>query len=158
MAVNFVLNGTRVSFDGDGETPLLWAIREDFGLRGTKFGCGKGLCGACSVHLDNNAVRSCSVPMSGVEGSHVRTIEGLGTPSALHPVQQAWLEIDVPQCGFCQPGQIMAVASLLRTNPAPSDQDISDEITNICRCGTYRKIRAAIKRAQVLIGEQKIPR
>lgn len=151
MAIEFTVNDRRVRFAGDGDTPLLWALREDLGLFGTKFGCGKGLCGACTVHLDDNAVRSCSVPVSAVRGAKVRTIEGLGSPAALHPVQQAWLEIDVPQCGFCQPGQIMAAASLLRNNPAPSDQDISNEMTNLCRCGTYRKIRAAIHRAQALI-------
>lgn len=153
MTIAFTINGKRARFGGDGDTPLLWAIREDLGLRGTKFGCGKGLCGACTVHLDDNAVRSCSVPVSAVAGLHVRTIEGMGTAAALHPVQQAWLEIDVPQCGFCQPGQIMAAASLLRTNPAPSDQQISDEMTNLCRCGTYSKIRAAIHRAQALIAQ-----
>ncbi len=155
MAVTFTLNGRHARFDGEGDTPLLWALREDMGLRGTKFGCGKGLCGACTVHLDDAAVRSCSVPMSAVEGTKVRTIEGLGSVGALHPVQQAWLEIDVPQCGFCQPGQIMAAASLLRANPQASDQDISDEMTNLCRCGTYRKIRAAIHRAQVLMAAAK---
>lgn len=158
MVVTFTLNGKPATFNGDGETPLLWAIREDLELRGTKFGCGRGLCGACTVHLGDTAVRSCSVPMNTVEGITVRTIEGLGTPDALHPVQQAWLEIDVPQCGFCQPGQIMAAVSLLRTNPAPSDQDIADGMTNICRCGTYTKIRAAIRRAQGLLGEEAVRR
>ncbi|MFZ4747047.1 MAG: (2Fe-2S)-binding protein [Sphingomonas sp.] len=151
MPIEFNVNGRRVRFAGDGDTPLLWALREDLGLRGTKFGCGKGLCGACTVHLDDTAVRSCSIPVSAVKGARVRTIEGLGSAAALHPVQQAWLEIDVPQCGFCQSGQIMAAASLLRSNPEASDQDIGDAMTNLCRCGTYRKIRAAIHRAQALI-------
>ena len=149
--VAFTLNDRRARYDGDPDKPLLWAIREDMRLTGTKFGCGKGLCGACTVHIDGVAARSCSVPMSNVAGTHVRTIEGLGTPHALHPVQQAWLEIDVPQCGFCQPGQIMAAAAMLARTPKATDADIAAEMTNICRCGTYRKIRAAIGRSQALL-------
>ncbi|TNE67750.1 MAG: (2Fe-2S)-binding protein [Alphaproteobacteria bacterium] len=148
-AVSFTINGKQVSFDGDGDMPLLWFLREDAGLKGTKFGCGIGSCGACTVHVNGDAVRSCSLPMAAVEdGTSITTIEGLAaSDSQLHPVQEAWLEEDVPQCGYCQAGQIMATAAFLKTNPNPSDDDIDAGITNLCRCGTYVRIRKAIKRA-----------
>ena len=125
------------------ETPLLWVIREIIELTGTKYGCGVAQCGACTVHLDGEAVRSCSIPVSAAEGRRVTTIEGL-SPDSSHPVQKAWAALDVPQCGYCQSGQIMAAAALLRRNPQPTDKDIDEAMTNICRCGTYQRIRAAI--------------
>jgi isoquinoline 1-oxidoreductase alpha subunit len=137
------LNGTPTSLDVALETPLLWAIREQTGLTGTKFGCGIGACGACTVHVDGTPVRSCSVPASSAAGRSVTTIEGLAR-GALHPVQRAWIEQQVPQCGYCQSGMIMAVAALLERNPTPSDDEIDAAITNICRCGTYVRIREAI--------------
>jgi isoquinoline 1-oxidoreductase alpha subunit len=127
--------------------PLLWHLRDEAGLKGTKFGCGKGQCGACTVHVDGEAVRSCSLPMAALAGTSVTTIEGLADGDRLHPVQQAWLEEDVPQCGYCQAGQIMATVALLKSNPNPSDDDINKGVTNICRCGTYHRIRKAIKSA-----------
>ena len=142
----FTVNGNPVHFKMAPETPLLWALRDASNLTGTKFGCGAGLCGACTVHIDGVAQRSCQVPIGSIEGSFVVTIEGLSDDRA-HPVQQAWIAEQVPQCGFCQSGMIMAVAALLKTNPQPSDQDIDATITNICRCGTYGRIRKAIHRA-----------
>ncbi|MFC0388939.1 (2Fe-2S)-binding protein [Muricoccus vinaceus] len=142
------VNGQVIDVEVDGETPLLWAIREQIGLTGTKYGCGIAQCGACTVHVDGVATRSCSTPVSsyGPEQKIV-TIEGLAQPGAPHPVQAAWVALDVPQCGFCQSGMIMAAAALLAANPKPSDADIRSEITNICRCGTYNRVQAAIRRA-----------
>ena len=126
------------------DTPLLWAIREWVGLTGTKYGCGIAQCGACTVHIDGEATRSCQVPVSSVEGKKITTIEGLAANGKLHPVQQAWIDHDVPQCGYCQSGMIMAVAALLKEKPKPTDADINDAITNICRCGTFQQVREAI--------------
>jgi isoquinoline 1-oxidoreductase subunit alpha len=142
--VRFTLNGTPVSLDVPPEMPLLWAIREQAGLTGTKFGCGIGACGACTVHVDGEAQRSCTVSAGSMEGRTVTTIEGLAPPEGLHAVQAAWIEHQVPQCGYCQSGMIMAVAALLEATPAPSADQIDSSLTNICRCGTYDRIRAAI--------------
>ncbi len=148
--VQLTINGRRVTANVDPETPLLWVIREEVGLTGTKFGCGIAQCGACTVHVDGVAVRSCSYSAEAAEGAQITTIEGLGTPDSLHAVQQAWLEIDVPQCGYCQSGQIMAAAALLAETSDPNDQEIEAAMTNICRCGTYPRIKAAIRRAAEL--------
>jgi isoquinoline 1-oxidoreductase alpha subunit len=129
------------------DTPLLWAIRENVGLTGTKYGCGIAQCGACTVHIDGEATRSCSITVGDAAGKQITTIEGLASGSALHKVQQAWIANDVPQCGYCQSGMIMAVAALLKEKPKPTDADIDEAITNICRCGTYQRIRAAIHTA-----------
>jgi isoquinoline 1-oxidoreductase alpha subunit len=145
MAINLVVNGERHEVDVPPEMPLLWVIRDVIGLTGTKFGCGIAQCGACTIHLDGVAVRSCSLPVGDVTGA-VTTIEGLSA-SGDHPVQKAWAEHDVPQCGYCQTGQIMAAAALLQETPRPDDADIEAVMTNICRCGTYQRIRAAIKAA-----------
>jgi isoquinoline 1-oxidoreductase alpha subunit len=147
----FQLNGQPVEFDGDGDMPLLWYLRDKAGLTGTKFGCGVGLCGACTVHVDGQAARSCSLPVAGLDGRQITTIEGLGGAS-LHAVQRAWIEEDVPQCGYCQAGQIMAAAALLARQSAPADADIA-ALTNLCRCGTYPRIRRAIRRAAALLRE-----
>ncbi|MGY4310114.1 isoquinoline 1-oxidoreductase alpha subunit [Bradyrhizobium sp. USDA 4369] len=144
---NLTINGRVYDLDVEPDTPLLWAIRENAGLTGTKYGCGIAQCGACTVHLDGAAVRSCGVTVSEAAGKQITTIEGLGNESGLHKVQQAWLENDVPQCGYCQSGMIMAVAALLKDNPKPSDQDINDAISNICRCGTFAQVREAIHTA-----------
>jgi isoquinoline 1-oxidoreductase alpha subunit len=145
--VRLTVNGTTADIDVDPDTPLLWVIREQLGLTGTKYGCGIAQCGACTVHIDGEAVRSCSLPVREVKaGQKVVTIEGL-SPDGSHPVQQAWLALDVPQCGYCQCGQIMAAAALLAANPRPTDAQIEAEMTNICRCGTYNRIRAAIHQA-----------
>jgi isoquinoline 1-oxidoreductase alpha subunit len=141
------VNGQSHEVDVEPDTPLLWALRDSIGLTGTKFGCGMALCGACTVHLDGVAVRSCSMPVSMAEGKQITTIEGLAQNGTLHKVQQAWIEHDVPQCGYCQSGMIMAVAALLKSKPKPTDADIDKEITNICRCGTYQQVRAAIHSA-----------
>jgi isoquinoline 1-oxidoreductase alpha subunit len=138
------VNGDTHDVDVDSDTPLLWVLRDTLGLMGTKYGCGAALCGACTVYLDGTPVRSCSLPVSAIAGQDITTIEGLGQDGALHPVQEAWLALDVPQCGYCQSGMIMAVAALLREKPRPSDAEIDAAITNICRCGTYQRIRAAI--------------
>lgn len=143
--IRFTLNGAATVFEGDPSMPLLWYLRDHAGLTGSKFGCGIGQCGACTVHMDGAAVRSCSLPMSAAEGHAILTIEGLAG-AALHPVQQAWIAEDVPQCGYCQAGQIMAAVDLLQRLPDPSDADIAT-LTNLCRCGTYPRIRRAIKRA-----------
>jgi aerobic-type carbon monoxide dehydrogenase small subunit (CoxS/CutS family) len=144
---SFVLNGKPVQVDVDPSTPLLWVIRDSLGLMGTKYGCGMALCGACSVHLDGEVIRSCVAPLSRVSGKHVTTIEGL-SPDLSHPLQRAWIEIDVPQCGYCQSGQLMSAAVLLAKIPKPTDEDIDEAMAgNICRCGTYPRIRSAIHRA-----------
>jgi isoquinoline 1-oxidoreductase alpha subunit len=154
--VSFRINSEEVSFEGDPGTPLLWVIRDHLQLRGTKFGCGIGQCGACTIHVDGAARRSCVIPVSTIDGRSITTIEGLApSEDALHPVQQAWLEHDVPQCGYCQAGQIMAAVDFLQRHPDPSDADIDDNITNICRCGTYVRIRKAIHRAaELTAGEE----
>lgn len=144
--MNLKINGTRRRYDGDPEQPLLWVLRDHYGLTGSKFGCGIGVCGACTVHVDGRARRSCVTPVAAVAGKAVTTIEGL-SPDATHAVQRAWLEEDVPQCGYCQAGQIMAVADLLRQTPEPTDEDIDRLHGNICRCGTYYRMRRAIHRA-----------
>jgi isoquinoline 1-oxidoreductase subunit alpha len=145
MAIAAQVNGKSVSFEGEADMPLLWAIREELGLTGTKFGCGIAACGACSVHINGEITRSCSVPISDVAGKSITTIEGLSpAPDKLHALQQAWIDHQVPQCGYCQSGQIMAAAALLKSNPRPSDMQIDEAMTNICRCGTYTRIRAAI--------------
>ena len=141
------VNGQSHNVDVDPNTPLLWVLREQIGLTGTKYGCGIAQCGACTVHMDGVAMRSCSVPVSAAEGKQITTIEGLAAGGTLHKVQKAWLEHDVPQCGYCQTGMIMAVAALLKEKPKPSDADIDANITNICRCGTYQQVRAAIHAA-----------
>jgi isoquinoline 1-oxidoreductase subunit alpha len=142
-----VVNGEAHDVDADPNTPLLWVLREQIGLTGTKYGCGIAQCGACTVHIDGAAVRSCSLPASEAEGKQITTIEGLAQSGVLHPVQKAWLEHDVPQCGYCQTGMIMAVAALLTEKPKPTDADIDSTITNICRCGTFQQVRAAIHAA-----------
>ena len=152
--ISFQVNSEDVQFDGDDSTPLLWVLRDYFNLTGTKFGCGVGQCGACTVHINGRARRSCMTPVSRVRNRAVTTIEGLAAEHPdLHPVQQAWLEFDVPQCGYCQAGQIMATADLLTRIPTPSDADIDANMTNICRCGTYVRIRKAIHRAAELSAE-----
>ena len=142
-----VVNGKTHDVDADPNTPLLWVLREQIGLTGTKYGCGIAQCGACTVHVDGAAVRSCSLPVNEAEGKQITTIEGLAQNGVLHPVQKAWLEHDVPQCGYCQTGMIMAVAALLTEKPKPTDADIDNTITNICRCGTFQQVRAAIHAA-----------
>ena len=146
--ISFTINSRKVSFDGEADTPLLWVIRDHLKLTGTKFGCGNGQCGACTVHINGKARRACVTRVSAVAGRDITTIEGLATADdRLHPVQQAWIEHDVPQCGYCQAGQIMAVADFLERFPRPTDADIDKNITNLCRCGTYVRIRKAIHRA-----------
>jgi len=152
--IAFRVNAETVEFDGDESTPLLWVLRDHFKLTGTKFGCGIGQCGACTVHVDGRAQRSCVTPVAAARDRSITTIEGLATSDdRLHPVQKAWLEIDVPQCGYCQAGQIMATADLIERIPEPSDADIDREMTNLCRCGTYARIRKAIHRAAELRAE-----
>jgi isoquinoline 1-oxidoreductase alpha subunit len=141
------VNGQTHQVDVDPNTPLLWVLREQIGLTGTKYGCGIAQCGACTVHVDGAAMRSCSLPVGTVEGKKITTIEGLAAGGTLHKVQQAWIEHDVPQCGYCQCGMIMAVAALLKEKPKPTDADIDTNITNICRCGTFHQVRAAIHAA-----------
>jgi isoquinoline 1-oxidoreductase alpha subunit len=143
-AITFTVNSQPRTLEIDPDTPLLWAIRDTLGLTGTKFGCGIGQCGACTVHVSGRAERSCTMPVSSVEGATVTTIEGLAGGGALTPVQQAWLDLQVPQCGYCQSGMIMAVSSLLAEKPHPTDEDINAAITNICRCGTFARVRRAI--------------
>jgi isoquinoline 1-oxidoreductase alpha subunit len=143
----FTINGRAVDIDVDPSTPLLWAIRENVGLTGTKYGCGIAQCGACTVQVDGVATRSCSFPVSAAEGKQITTIEGLAQGGTLHKVQQAWINHEVPQCGYCQSGMIMAVVDLLKNKPKPTDADIDSAITNICRCGTFQQVRAAIHAA-----------
>ncbi len=153
--VSFRINSKTVTFDGDGATPVLWVIRDELGMTGTKYSCGVGACGACTVHINGMARRSCVTPVSAIAGKTITTIEGLAaSDDELHPVQRAWLEHDVPQCGFCQPGQIMATVDFLKRHPNPSDEDIDNNITNICRCGTYARIRKAIHRAAELVAAE----
>ncbi len=147
MEITLNVNGTARTVEVDEDTPLLWVLRESLGLTGTKFGCGVAACGACTVHVDGAAVRSCSVPAASVRERAITTIEGLAAGGALHPVQRAWIERQVPQCGYCQSGMIMAAAALLARNPQPSDAQIDAEITNLCRCGTYARVRRAIRAA-----------
>jgi isoquinoline 1-oxidoreductase alpha subunit len=145
--ITLTINGRTQQVDVDPGTPLLWVIREQVGLTGTKYGCGMAQCGACTVHIDGAAVRACVMPVSAVAGKQVTTIEGLATAGALHKVQKAWVDLDVPQCGFCQSGMIMAAAALLREKPRPTDADIDAAVTNICRCGTFQQVREAIHAA-----------
>ena len=144
---NLTVNNKTFNVDVEPDTPLLWAIRENVGLTGTKYGCGIAQCGACTVHIDGVATRSCSVPVSEAEGKQITTIEGLAAGGTLNKVQQAWISFDVPQCGYCQSGMIMAVTALLKDKPKPTDADIDDAITNICRCGTFQQVREAIHAA-----------
>jgi isoquinoline 1-oxidoreductase alpha subunit len=141
------INGKSQEVNADPSTPLLWAIREQAGLTGTKYGCGIAQCGACTVHVDGAAVRSCVLPVGSVAGKSITTIEGLAANGVLHKVQQAWVDLDVPQCGYCQAGMIMAVAALLKSKPKPTDADIDGSISNICRCGTFQQVREAIHAA-----------
>jgi len=142
--IKLKVNGTVHELDVEDDAPLLWVIRDELGLTGTKFGCGIAQCGACTVHVDGNAQRSCVTPVSSVANAEITTIEGLSA-GGLTPVQQAWIDHQVPQCGYCQSGMIMAVSALLKTNPRPSDDDLANAITNICRCGTYPRIRSAVR-------------
>ncbi len=144
--ITLTVNGTQHDIDLEPDTPLLWALRDAVGLTGTKFGCGIAQCGACTVHINGRAMRSCSVPIGTLSGASITTIEGLSSDGK-HPVQQAWLAEDVPQCGYCQSGQIMATVSFLKQYPSPTDAEIDANITNICRCGTYERLRRAIHRA-----------
>jgi isoquinoline 1-oxidoreductase subunit alpha len=153
--VTLTINGTTQSIDADADTPLLWVLRDHLSLTGTKYGCGMALCGACTVHVDGAAIRSCVLPLKAVEGKSITTIEGLSKDRS-HAVQRAWIESDVPQCGYCQSGQLMSAAALLRTNPSPSDADIDAALSgNICRCGTYVRIRKAVHRAAELLRGEK---
>jgi isoquinoline 1-oxidoreductase subunit alpha len=144
--INLTVNGTTHSVEAEPDTPLLWVLRDELGLTGTKFGCGEGLCGACSVLLDGHVTRTCVLPVAAVADRSITTIEGL-SPDKSHPVQRAWIAESVPQCGYCQSGMILAVAALLNSKPAPTDADIDAAISNLCRCGTYNRIRKAIHRA-----------
>ena len=153
MNIELNVNGQIVEVEVDGSTPLLWVLRDILDLKGTKFGCGKAACGACTVLIDGVATRCCTFPVSLASGKNITTIEGLGTESDPHPVQQAWIDEIVPQCGYCQPGFMMAAASLLNQNPQPTDDDIDRNILNICRCGTYYRMRRAIHKAADLMNE-----
>ena len=151
MAIHFTLNGKPTTLDVNPDMPLLWALRDSLNMTGTKFGCGMALCGACTVHINGEATRSCITPVSSIAGKKVTTIEGLSVDGHSHPVQKAWMEIDVPQCGYCQSGQIMSAAALLAKTTRPTDAQIDDAMSgNVCRCGTYNHIRKAIKRAAQL--------
>jgi isoquinoline 1-oxidoreductase alpha subunit len=145
--IRLTINGTAHEVDVEPDTPLLWVLREQVGLTGTKYGCGIAQCGACTVHIDGVATRSCGLQVGDAVGKQITTIEGLAPNGGMHPVQKAWLDLDVPQCGYCQSGMIMAVAALLKDKPKPTDADIDEAITNICRCGTYQQVRAAIHAA-----------
>jgi len=145
------VNGKKIEVNDDPDTPLLWVLRDSIGLRGTKFGCGRAFCGACSVHVDENVVRSCSFPIQYAEGKSITTIEGIRNEDRLHAVQKAWIEEQVPQCGYCQPGFVMATVKLLEKNPNPTDEDIDNSITNLCRCGTYTRVRKAIHTAAKMV-------
>jgi len=153
--MKLIINGTEKQFNLDQDTPLLWVIRDELGLKGTKFGCGMGLCGACTVHLNGIAIRSCITPVSAVEGQAISTIESLSeADGTLHPLQQSWISHNVPQCGYCQSGQLMTASALLSSNPNPNDEDIDNAMSgNICRCGTYPRIKAAIKDAATKISK-----
>ena len=154
MSISLTVNGVRHSVDVEADTPLLWVLRDTLGMTGTKYGCGVSLCGACTVHVNGKAVRSCSLPLSAVGEQEITTIEGLD-PSGEHPVQKAWNEEDVPQCGYCQAGQVLTASALLKQNPNPDDQDIDAAMSGVlCRCGTYSRIRKAIKRAARYAAEQ----
>lgn len=156
MKIDFKINGKPTSIDVDPAMPLLWVVRDELKLTATKFGCGMAMCGACTLHIDGEATRSCSVPVESIAGKDITTLEGLSqSTEKLHPIQQAWIEEQVPQCGYCQSGFMMAAAKLLKENPNPSDDDIKNGITNICRCGTHPRIIKAIKRAAE-ISNQKI--
>jgi aerobic-type carbon monoxide dehydrogenase small subunit (CoxS/CutS family) len=153
--ISFLVNNKSVQYSGEPDTPLLWALRDDLNLTGTKYGCGVGRCGSCTVHIDGKAQRSCVTPVSSLQGRSVLTIEGLADDGAqLHPVQRAWLEEDVPQCGYCQSGLIMNTVAFLNRYPQPSDADIDANIDNLCRCGTYVRIRKAVRRAAALIAQE----
>jgi len=155
--ISFLLNDTEVTFDGDPDTPLLWVVRDNFKLKGSKFGCGAGLCGACTMHLDGAAIKTCVLPVTAVTGKAVTTIEALGTPDAMHPLQAAWVEYNVPQCGYCQSGQIMAAAAMMANVPNPTDDDIDRAMTgNICRCGCYPRIREAILSVAASLAHQAV--
>jgi isoquinoline 1-oxidoreductase alpha subunit len=156
-SIQLRVNGKTLSADVDPATPLLWVLRDALGLVGTKFGCGMALCGACTVHLDGEPIRACSTPVSAVAGKSITTIEGLApAPGKLHPLQQAWIDHDVPQCGYCQAGQLMSAAALLARTPAPSDADIDAAMAgNLCRCGTYQRVRAAIHSAADTLARRK---
>lgn len=157
MNVTFIINGEQKSVEvSDGNSPLLWAIRDGLNLKGTKFGCGKAACGACTIHVDGKAVRSCSFPVKMAEGKKITTIEGLSKDGELHPVQQAWTEEVVPQCGYCQPGFMMATAAMLDKISNPTDDDIDRNIINVCRCGTYYRMRKAIHKAAKIQSEKKV--
>jgi isoquinoline 1-oxidoreductase alpha subunit len=143
MAFTLIVNGEERTIDVEPDKPLLWVLREEFALTGTKFGCGIGACGACTVHVNGIALRTCVLPVKTVDGAEITTIEGLGK-EGLHPVQQAWIDYQVPQCGYCQSGMIMAVVSMLNSNPDPSDDDLNAVVTNVCRCGTYQRVRKAV--------------
>lgn len=146
MKIEFRVNGADRAVDVDPTTPLLWVLRDHLGMTGTKFGCGIAHCGACTVHINGSATRSCVIPVEAAKGAEITTIEGL-SPNSEHPLQRAWLALNVPQCGYCQAGMLMAAAALLKAHPKPTDQDIDTYVTNICRCGTYERVRAAIHRA-----------
>lgn len=151
MEITFNINGKTAKVNVDPDMPLLWVVRDELNLKATKFGCGAALCGACTLHIDGEAYRSCSIPVSFAAGKEVTTLEGLSeSEDRLHPIQQAWMEENVPQCGYCQPGFMMAAAGLLAKNPNPTDEDIKNNISNICRCGTHPRILKAIKRAAEL--------
>jgi len=145
--MNLNINGSNLAIDVDPQMPLLWVLRDSLNLTGTKFGCGIAVCGACTVHQDGQAVRSCVTPVASVAGAKIQTIESLGTPEKPHPLQLAWIAEQVPQCGYCQSGMLMAAAALLKRKPKPNDADIDEAMTNLCRCGTYQRVRAAIHRA-----------
>ena len=145
--MNLTVNGNNLTLEVDPQMPLLWVLRDSLNLTGTKFGCGVAACGACTVHKDGQAIRSCVTPVASVAGAKIKTIESLGTPEKPHPLQLAWIAEQVPQCGYCQSGMLMAAAALLQRKPKPTDADIEEAMTNLCRCGTYQRVRAAIHRA-----------